>query len=309
MRIPEAPAWAQTLGRGETFVKQRFGAANRRLPDVIGIGAEKCGTTSLHYYLKAHPEIGVQRSKEMRFFVDGAGGRWHRGLDWYVRQFPGDRRTLVESHGGGYSAYPFRQGVPARIHATIPQARFLYVVRDPIERLISRWVHNYANGDEHRPLDEALADLDDIEYVPQSRYAFQLEQYLGLFAPSRFLIVDQRDLLSRRHETLRAIFRFLAVREDFSSPQFEVIRHPSRIKRRLNPLGAALDKVVGRRLLDRLGNSGRHWFKRLVYTPVSTRIERPQLDRALRARLREVFRPDVRRLEEIAGRRFDGWLA
>ena len=75
-----------------------------RLPDVIGIGAEKCGTTSLHYYLRAHPEIGVQKVKETRFFA--LSGTLHRGVDWYVRQFPRGAKVLVESQSTVPSRVP-----------------------------------------------------------------------------------------------------------------------------------------------------------------------------------------------------------
>lgn len=277
-----------------------------RLPDVIGIGAEKCGTTSLHYYLKAHPEVGVQRVKETRFFLEN-GGTWHQGIDWYMRQFPSGATTLVESHGGGYTAYPRHRGVPDRIRSVVPDARFLYLVRDPIERLISRWVHNYSNNDEHRDVDSALLDLDDVEYVPQSLYYSQLEHYLRVFEPTRFLIVDQGDLLRERRATLKTIFSFLGVDPNFDSAEFDVVRHQSDAKRRNGPAGQIIHKALGERIFNRLHGPQRHWFKKL-YTPVSQKIERPTLAPATRDRLREVFADDVRQLEVFAGRRFTGWL-
>jgi len=278
-----------------------------RLPDVIGIGAEKCGTTSLHYYLKAHPDVGVQRVKEMRFFIE-TGGTWHKGVDWYVQQFPRDAGTLMESHGGGYTAYPRHRGVPERIHSVVPDARFIYLVREPIERLISRWVHNYSNNDEHRDVDSALLDLEDVEYVPQSLYFTQLERYLSVFDASRFLIVDQGDLLRERRATLATVFSFLGVDGDYDSAEFDVIRHPSGSKRRNSGLGMLIHRVFGGRIFNRLHGPHRHWFKKILYTPVSQKIDRPQLAPETRDRLREVFAGDVRKLEEFTGRRFSGWL-
>jgi len=297
----------QFMGSGLTMnVSSLKNNEGYRVPDVIGIGAEKCGTTSLHYYLRAHPEIGVQRVKEMQFFMDS--GTWHKGVDWYIRQFPLNVKTLMEAHGGGYSAYPKETEVPQRIHDLVPDARFIYVVRDPIERIISRYVHNYSNSDEHRTINEALSDLDDIEYVPQSLYFMQIEQYLKYFDASRFLIIASEDLRDKRRETLQEVFRFLNVSEDFWSRDFVIIRHSSSKKRRNTELGMAIQRVVGDRIFRKLHGPQRHWFKKVAYTLFSRQIETPKLDHEVRSMLRNVFKHDVRKLEEFAGRSFEGWL-
>jgi hypothetical protein len=283
-----------------------FKPPNRKLPDAIGIGAGKCGTTSLHYCLGTHPEVGVQRVKVMRFFIDS--GTWHKGVDWYLRQFPSGAKVLFESHGGGYTSYPKEKGVPQRIFNLIPHARFIYLVRDPIKRMISRYIHNYSNSVENRPIEEALSDMEDINYVPQSLYFMQLQQYLRYFEPSRFLIIDQQDLLHSREQTLRKIFRFLGVREDFYSPEFEIIRHSSKSKRRNNRFGMMIQHTIGDVIFDRLNGAQRHYFKKLVYTPFSTVIQRPELSASLRKKLQDIFIKDVQNLEEFVGRKFNGWL-
>lgn len=280
--------------------------ANDRLPDVIGLGAEKCGSTSLHYYLRAHPEVGVQRVKEMRFFLDD--GSFHKGVDWYKRQFPAGAKTLMESHGGGYTDYPRTKAIPERIHGLIPGARFIYLVRNPIDRMISRWVHNYSNSDEHRPVEEALLDLDDPEYAPQSMYYMQLQQYLAYFDVSRFLVVNHLDLLNKRVETLQRIFRFMGVDPGFYSSEFNLIRHSSQAKRRHTRLGMWLHENAGRCVFERLHGPQRHWFKKLFYTAVSRPVERSELSRPVKERLREVFAPDVAALERLVGANFEGWL-
>ena len=276
-----------------------------RLPDAVGIGAEKCGTTSLHYYLSAHPEIGVQRRKETQFFADN----WHRGVDWYRRQFPAGTPVLFESHGGNYSKYPRIPGVAERIHALLPGARLVYLVRDPIERMLSRWVHHYANGDEHASFEEALAELDGNRYVVPSLYFFQLERYLRLFPAERIHLLTAEDLLADRRATLGRLFRFLGVDETFESPEFAVLRHRSAVKRRNNRFGELLQRAGGDRIARRLQGRPRHIFIRLAYTAFSRPIRRPVPSPELRRRLRAHFASDVARLEEFAGRRFAGWLA
>lgn len=287
----------------------------RPLPDAVCIGASKCGTTSLHYYLHAHPEIGVPRSKEVHFFLDP--GNWRRGQEWYRQQFP-HRRVLVESFGGGYSHYPVRQGVAQRMSEVLPHGKFIYMVRDPVERMISRYVHNVCELLEHAEPAEAFSGspLENV-YVSESLYFTQLSQFLAYFDASRFLIVDYDSFMTRRKETLRQIFHFLGVDAHFSSPAFDIVRHPTAGKRRKNALGAAIHRNFGRHALRALGRlplhmptqrALSHYSDQLLYWMFSTPMTRPQLDPGLRSELNEIFRPEVRQLEKFAGREFPGWL-
>jgi hypothetical protein len=277
-----------------------------RLPDAICIGASKCGTTSLHYYLKVHPSVGVQPRKETRFFTDL--GTWSNGVEWYKQQFPRGKECLVESFGGYYTAYPKEPEVPARIHGLIPHAKLIYMVRDPIERLISRYIHNYSELKEHRSAEEALSDFDDVEYVPQSLYFRQLERYFPYFAADHFLIIDHHEFMHDRQATMRRVYEFLNVDSHYASNEFDVIRHPSSQKRRLTPFGQTLHNLIGRHILSHLYGQYDHLFRKVFYTPVSNPIPRPKLSDSLRSRLREVFRPDVNRLQDFTGRNFVGWL-
>jgi hypothetical protein len=279
---------------------------NYRMPEVIGIGAEKCGTTSLHQYLRAHPEVGTQRIKETRFFAES--GNWHKGVEWYVRQFPQRAKTLIESHGGDYTSYPKETGVPQRIYSVIPSARFIYLVRDPIDRMVSRYIHNYSEHVENRSINEALLDQEDAAYIPQSSYFMQLEQYFPFFDESRFLIISHKDFLINRRETLRKIFQFLNVDADFWSNKFDIIRHPSYQKLRKNRIGVALQRTFGDRIVKKLYGTPRYFFKKILYSPFSTKIKRPVISLSVKGQLRDIFKKDVKRLEDFAGRRFEGWL-
>src|SRR5262245_43211435 len=104
------------------------------LPNLIVIGAGKCGTTSLHLYLGLHPEISMTQQKELNFFV--AELNWRRGLGWYEEQFREGTPVRGES-SVAYSEYPQRQGVPERMAALVPDVNIVYCVRDPFERMVS----------------------------------------------------------------------------------------------------------------------------------------------------------------------------
>ena len=92
------------------------------LPNLVVIGAERCGTSSLHRYLGSHPQVFMSRKKELNFFV--AEREWRRGRRWYERQFPTDAPVRGES-SPAYTAYPVFSGVPARLAALVPDAKLL----------------------------------------------------------------------------------------------------------------------------------------------------------------------------------------
>ena len=105
------------------------------LPNLIVIGAQKCGTSSLELYLDLHPEIAMARPKQYELNFFSWEDVWRRGVGWYEQQF---RDAPVRGEkSNGYSAWPFWPFVPERMKDVIPDARLIYLLRDPIERLIT----------------------------------------------------------------------------------------------------------------------------------------------------------------------------
>jgi len=269
----------------------------------------------MHYYLHAHPELGLPRQKEVHFFLEQ--GNWDRGLDWYLRQFP-DRPVRVESFGGRYSHYPIEQGVAERMHQVLPDGRFIYMVRDPIERMLSRYTHDVSIFQEDREPEDAFSgDPLTNWYISESLYFTQLEQYRKYFDDDRFLIIDYDSFKYQRGATMRRVFRFLEVDENFVSDSFHVERNPTSGKRRKNAAGRFMHRHLGERFLTTLGQlplpmklqlAIRYRSTQALYWLLSKPMERPRLDPNLRKSLVELFRPEVRQLEEFAGRRFPGWL-
>lgn len=276
------------------------------LPNLVVIGAMKCATTSLHYYLGLHPEISMTAEKELHFFV--AERNWGRGRGWYERQFTGRGPVHGES-STTYARFPHHPGVAARMHALVPDARLLYVVRDPVERAVSQYVHEYAAGREDRPLVEALTAPSANPYLDLSRYALQIEQYLPYYPKERILVLTAEDLGAHRAETLRRTFAFLGVRDTFDDPRFSAIKHASASKRRLGPRGERLARLPLWRLLGRpLPPSWRRLAGRLLSHPFSSPVEAPAIPPDLRRRLLDALRGDLERFHRLTGQTVDTWL-
>lgn len=200
--------------------KSRLRRRRRRhaeLPNLIIVGGLKCGTTSIHHYLGLHPEVHMSRPKELNFFVEELN--WDLGLDWYASRF--DRRFPVRGESSPhYTNLPRFRGVPERIREHCPDARLIYMVRDPIKRILSHWVHATGAGYETRELLPTLSEPDS-SYIHRSMHWMQLRPYLELFDRSQIEVITQEELQGERTETMRRAFRFAGVDEGFTSEQFD----------------------------------------------------------------------------------------
>ena len=196
------------------------------LPNCIVIGAMKCGTTSLNFYLHQHPDIFMARPKELNFFLKERN--WYRGVDWYRSHFS-KRMPIRGETSPLYAALPVYEGVPERMHAVVPEASLIYLVRDPVERLRSHYCHARLHIGERRTFEDALEQNPLMFGV--SSYHAQLTHYLRHFPRERILIVPSEDLKSNRLGTLRRIFTFLGVDPTFTSPRFRIVSHRTKFKR------------------------------------------------------------------------------
>jgi hypothetical protein len=242
--------------------------------------------------------------KEPRIFADED---YRDSLGRYSSLFPEPAPVRGES-SVVYSEHPCWDGAPARIRAEIPDARFVYVVGDPVDRTVRHYVQLVSDGKESRPLAEALADLEQDYYynriVAPSRYGTQVRQYLEHFDASRLLVVDQEDLRHRRDATMARIFDFLGVDPTFRGAGFDELHNTQAVRRRPTRLGR-LSQIRALGSLRRVPftDSMRARVRRLMYTSV----ERPALDPALRSRLAEVLREEAAWLREFSGQDFPTW--
>jgi Sulfotransferase domain len=285
-------------------VRRRRGA----LPNLVVVGGLKCGTTSLHHYLNLHPEVEMSRPKELNFFV--AELNWPLGPEWYASHFSGRASVRGES-SPHYTNRPRFEGVAERMHSVLADARLVYMVRDPIDRMLSHYLHNAGGGYDERTLADAFADPESA-YVTRSRFFFQLEPYLEAFGEERIEIVGREELKRDRPATMRRVFTFLGVDPGFSSTQFEREWETGTAKARGR--FRLMDRAVrlpGLRAVDRnfdrLPEPLRWLVERVVHDPGAGAAPKPEVPPLLRQQLADLFRDDVARLERVAGRGF-GWL-
>lgn len=217
-------------------------------PNLFVIGASKAGSSALHAYLQVHPDICMSREKEPCFFVDQTelteawpimarqpcSHDWNAYLDLWS-----DCGATARYRGEGsvyYSQTPHRSGVPARIKAACPDARFIYTVRDPVQRAVGHYWQRFKEFQE--PLDIDRAVRENAIYRDTSDYALQLRAYLDHFDISRIHIVVAEDLRRERRRVMDEVFQFLDLPSyDFSAEELtERHKSPATSRRQRFPL-------------------------------------------------------------------------
>jgi hypothetical protein len=273
------------------------------LPNFLIIGAAKAGTTSLYHYVRDHPQAFMTERKELSFFCEEFN--WKRGLEWYESQFEGgDSAVAVGEASPRYTVYPLYQGVPARIASLIPDARLIYLVREPIERMQSQYLDNVIHGLERSPVQEALSDKPF--YLTSSRYALQLGQYLEHFKRDQILVVRSEDMRRERERVLSRVFGFLGIDPSWRAPVFEEEflkmserRAPRRLFHRIwySRLTHAVAPFLPRAFKDK--------FRTVTSNPVD--MSSGEISPSFRRHLEDLLRDDIKELYGFLDEGFDGW--
>lgn len=254
------------------------------LPNFLILGAARCGTTSLHYYLAAHPDVCMSAIKEPNFFL------FEQSLDGPVPRIANDRRLLAKSvtdrdryerlftHsatavGEASPLYLYTRETPQLIHATIPEARLIAIVREPVERAWSHFAYVYddVGADAVPAFAKAVDDEIGKGYEPYrtgthflrlSAYSEQLQRYRALFRDDQLLVISYDDLIGHTEAALARICAFLGIDDAFTfdtsvqyNPSSGETSGIARLDRVLKPLHPYLKKTLPAGVTGRLARS------------------------------------------------------
>lgn len=216
----------------------RIKTAKRRvLPDFIILGAQKAGTSTLTGLLKQHPSIFSPFLKEIHYFDGGMNpdqDYFKYDENWYKAHFPlkeSSKKDQITFEASPF--YLFHPLCPARIHQVLPNAKFIVLLRDPVERAISHYFHSARKGWEKRPFLQAIKEEDELikkifqnqdfqnpyfrvfSYKSRGLYAQQLSRYFQYFEQEQFLILKSEEFFTEPSKTLKQIFEFLNIESEF----------------------------------------------------------------------------------------------
>ena len=197
-----------------------------RLPEFLGVGVQKGGTTTLQRLLEQHPGAFLPAAKELHYF----SLHYALGEDWYREQFA--QAGAQQRCGEITPYYLFHPLAPARIQALLPQARLIVLLRDPVERALSQYFHSLRLGLEPLELEPALAaeaqrlagaeaalaaadgrhrSHQEHSYLARSRYEQQLPRLEALFAAEQLLVLRSEDLFAQPERVWEQVLTFLGL--------------------------------------------------------------------------------------------------
>ncbi len=260
-------------------------------PDFVVIGAMKSATTTLHEQLARQPGVSMSRPKEPNFFSDDP--IYARGWGWYSSLFcgsaPADVRGESSTH---YTKLPTHPRTVERMARHLPRLKLIYLMRHPIDRLISQYVHELTAGRVRAGMNETLERHPEL--IDYSRYAMQLQPYLDVYGFENILPVFFPRLVSESQRVLERIGRFLGIRSVLSWDW--TLKPQNQGKDRLRP-SPIRDRLVQAPVLSTLRQrvipSG--WSQSLKEL-WRAQLDPPTVPAHVTARLREVFDADLAQL-------------
>ena len=298
------------------------------MPNFLLIGAQKAGTTALNYYLKEHPQIYMSPIKEPGFF-DFEGQKPN-----FIG--PGDQElfdhvpTDIESYrqlfqgvsdeiaiGEATTWYLYSSRAPERIKHYIPNAKLIVILRNPVDRAYSAFMHTVRDGRE--PITDFAQALKEEEtrinqnweyiwyYKQMGFYYVQLKRYFDLFDRSQIKVYLYEDLKDNPIALMQDVCQFLNIDQTIISGS----------PPRRNVSGFAKNK-----LLDHfLEKQNAQWIKTPFKLFLSSKMRenivinlknknrtKPQISPAVKIELTKIYRKDVLKLQELIERDISSWL-
>lgn len=266
------------------------------LPNFLIVGSAKSATSSVAQSLAQHPDAFMCSPKEPNFFSTD----WDKGLPWYESLF--ESSGLAKARGEasvGYTYFPRNRDVPKRIYDTLGDIRYVYLVRHPIQRLISHFhmIQRYEKPARRMTLRQAEQAYPYI--FDASCYHHQLEQYAPFTTSEQWHVVCMEELLQNPASTLNGIHRFLGIAER----SVEQMPKTNTAESHLPDPPFFSRSTLRARLKPFLPRQLNNWG-RSILDSFHRPIERPVISREYEEELYRRFEPDMIKLSEFCQRDF-----
>jgi hypothetical protein len=237
-----------------------------------------------------------------------------RGEAAYLRLFAGAANQSYLGEGSThYTKRPFMEGVAARIHQFNPDARLVYLMRDPFDRLVSQYRHRVGKHMERRSLVQALKERSD--YMAYSYYAYQLKPYVELFGRQAIYLDTFESMAAEPVAFLARLFRWLGIDDSFVPPLAGQRRNVSPVTLEVLDIhslrGRFWRRLRSHRKLVRLVPAwARRWYKTWVPRSSVRHVDsadfRQEVESA-RPLVRPLLAEWIGELRELTGRSYQEW--
>jgi hypothetical protein len=273
------------------------------LPDFLGIGAPRAGTTWLNTLLASHPRVYTPSVRDEINFFDQY---FDRGLEWYESLFPsGEKAGTYKAIGEVTPQYLECEECPERIFRTLPESKLIIMLRHPVNRAYSQYGFFVQRRNYRGSFQDFLGEKPRA--LERGEYGRYLKRYLRLFDRSQMLALVFEDAVADVAKTKRTLADFLEVAaEDFSPEAGRARVNPSSI-----PTFQALYGLVAQ-----TGRRFRRWgLEPVVDFVMRTRVpgvlargtSLPPIDEGLKRSLTKRFEDDFREVEQCLHIDLSSW--
>lgn len=173
-------------------------------PDYALIGAMKCGTSTLAAQLGAQDGVFMTEPKEPNYFSDDAV--FAKGPDWYASLFagaaPGDIKGEASTH---YTKRPELPETVTRMKAALPELKLVYMIRNPMARIVSHYIHEWSQGVLSTPLSVEIDRHGPL--VDYGRYGWQIAPFVTAFGREAVLLTSLERMKADPDGELRRVAR------------------------------------------------------------------------------------------------------
>lgn len=263
------------------------------LPDFVIIGAMKCGTSTLQAQLAHQRGVFMSTPKEPNYFSDDAV--YALGQSWYEALFDGaDDGDLKGEASTHYTKLPTYPDTLGRMRAALPAPRLIYMIRNPMERAVSHYIHDWTEG--HLGHDAATAFRETPEIASYGCYGLQIAPYAEVYQPDRIFLTSLEQLRLDPRGEFRRIALFLGLPDGADWIDDLAAQNVSAERMRRLPMqdlliGHPVATALRRKLVPK---TIRRWVRNRRTMP-----DRPSIPPDLQARLQAQFLDDRRLLARV----------
>lgn len=273
----------------------------------------------MYHYLREHPDVCMSKPKETWFFCydhrrgERKESKYAKGIEWYSNTFF-EKCGGAKAIGEATPRYMSSSKAPRRIARHIPQAKLIFVLRNPVERLYSQYLQKVSQG--HISPQVLFGDVihdnkgRGRELIERGFYHEHLLRYLKHFDRRQMKIVLYEQFRKNQAKVLREVYEFIGVAPSFepnTSAQYNVTRQPKNLclHRLVYAMWEPIEESLSSTVLENI-----KWLRSAVRDRLfqsGRKQEKPQMKREDREHLQEIYREPNRRLAKHLDRDLSHW--
>ncbi|WGL15257.1 sulfotransferase domain-containing protein [Microbulbifer bruguierae] len=270
-------------------------SAGVKLPHFVIIGAMKSATTTIYEQLRLLDGVYMPELKEPNFFSDDS--QYQQGLNWYLKLFePAKDTDIIGEASTHYTKIPIYPNTLKRMSEVLPSVKIIYIMRDPIDRLISQYIHEWSCNNIHDEINRAVNKFPEL--IRYSCYAEQLKPFIDQYGVENILPVFFERIKKFPEDELVRIAKFIGYKGHAQWRESVSRANVSSERLRTNKF---TNFLITNPILAAIRNSLIPHFIRDSVKSKMRMNNRPELTKTTKSKLEIIFNDDLSKLGTLLG--------